>query len=393
MMMKDAKCRPRRTATVILILFMSITALNTVSPSSVADEIGASRTVVLEVVTSTFCVGCPSADAAADMLSVDFGPERLSVLQYHVSFSDPFRTPETDERGYAYDMGETGLPAAWFDGTESVISVTEPSVDKFYDLFRNKIDNRLSNRSPITILLSLTESSGNLTVNATFDKPTPATLPGSLISRYVLYENLVEHDSHIYNYVVRDIEERTFEESNLRYSEDVVFQLNGSWNSSRLGVVVFVQVGDNGEIIQSSNSVLGPQPVVTVTTDVDGEELSGTVRIEGTASGDVESVEVRIDNQLYETAEGTSSWYFDIDTSKLSRGDHSLTVRAYSDSMVYSDANWVWFSVEESLTDLILYIIIIVVIVVVVLIAGVALRSRRKRGEEEPPTNSFDTED
>ncbi len=379
MMMKDAKCRPRRTAAVILILFMSMGTLTAISPTSEADETGAARTVMLELITATWCLGCPYADEAADMLSVDFGPERLSVLQYHISRLDPFNTTETYIRGEAYNRGETGLPAAWIDGTEGVHSVQNPTTDFFYGLFENKINDRLNDPSPIEIFLSLTELSGNLTVSASFQEVASIAL-NPTVTRYALYENSVVHDSKVYNYVVRDIEERVFDETDLPYNEDVWFQLDGGWDSSNMGVVVFVQVGDNADIIQSANAVIGPKPTVAVTTDIDGEEITSTTRIEGTASGNVDTIEIRIDDQLYETAEGRYSWYFDLDPDQLADGNHDLEVRAYSDSIVYSDSVEMTFSSIGQTDDFMLYLLIIIIIIVVVIVAAVA--AKRSKGKE-----------
>jgi hypothetical protein len=379
--MKGIASKLRGSISLVLVLLMTFGALSAVIPISTADN-NDSRTVVLELVTATWCAGCPYADEAADMLSIDFGPERFSVLQYHVSLSDPLSTPETNERGDDYDMGTTGLPAAWFDGIEGVHSVLNPTTDYFYGLFKNKIDDRLSSPSPIEISLSLSESAGNLTVSASFQEVTSTGL-NPTITRYALYENSVVHDSEVYNYVVRDIEERAFDKNSLPHSEDVWFQLDGGWDSSNMGVVAFVQVGDNEEIIQSANAVLGPAPTVSITTDIEGEEIDSITTIEGTASGNVDTVEIRIDDQLYKSADGDYSWSFEIDPNQLADGDHVLEIRAYSDSIVYSEPTEVTFSSKSfQLAHLWLGLLILAIILLLVIGAlVVAKRSREREGE------------
>lgn len=366
---------------VLLLSFVMIGTVNAISSTSVANDDGAPRTVMLELFTASWCAGCPYADEAAEMLFVDYGPERLSLVQYHYQIPDQLATPETNDRGIDYNAGGTGLPAAWFDGTDGPNTVVQASVENFYNLYKSKIDTRLKTSSPIGISVSMTETSGNITVSATFEKHTTIVATEPMFSRYVLYENAVENQSVVYYYVVRDIEEKPFNYDNLPYSEDVTFQIPGYWNKSNIGAVVFVQVEDNEEILQSANSVFEPVPVVYVTTSIDGKEISEVSRIEGTASEDVHSVEVRIDDQLYKTAEGTSSWYFDVDPSQLSGGEHTLTVRAYSDSIIYSDPVDITFTVKD---DLLLYLLIVIVVVVIVaiVVAVAVVRSRRRKREE-----------
>jgi hypothetical protein len=371
----------RKSAAVLLLLFFTIGTLNAVSSTTEANDNGGSRTVMLELFTASWCAGCPYADEAAEMLLVDYGPERLSLVQYHYQIPDQLATPETNDRGNDYNAGVTGLPAAWFDGTDGPNTGVQASVENFYNLFKSKIDTRLKTSSPIDITVSMTETSGNITVSADFEKHTTIVATKPMFSRYVLYENAVENQSVVYHYVVRDIEEKTFNYDNLPYSEDVTFEIPGYWNKSNIGAVVFVQVEDNEEILQSANYVFEPVPVVYVTTSIDGKEISEVSRIEGTASEDVHSVEVRIDDQLYKTAEGTSSWYFDVNPSQLSGGEHTLTVRAYSDSIIYSDPVDVTFTVKD---DLLLYLLIVIVVVVIVavVVAIVVLRSRKKKHVE-----------
>ncbi|UCD91702.1 MAG: hypothetical protein JSV43_05490 [Methanobacteriota archaeon] len=371
--------KPTKSVSLVLVLLMTFGALSMLPPVSTADN-NDSRTVVLELVTATWCAGCPYADEAADMLAIDFGPERFSVLQYHVSLSDPLSTSETNERGDDYDMGTTGLPAAWFDGTEGVHSVLNPTTDYFYGLYKNEIDDRLSIPSPIKISLSLSESAGNLTVSASFQEVTSTGLDPT-ITRYALYENSVIHDSKVYNYVVRDIEERPFNKNNLPHNEDVWFQLDGGWDSSKMGVVAFVQVGDNEEIIQSANAVLGPAPTVAITTDIEGEEIDTITTIEGTASGNVDTVEIRIDDQLYQSADGSYSWSFEIDPNQLSDGDHVLQIRAISDSIVYSEPIEVAFS-SRSLQPADLWLGLLILVIVLVLVMAAVVVGKRSRGRE-----------
>lgn len=363
-----------RLSAVLLASFLVGVAFSAFLPVGVTATEGGPRKVMLELITATWCASCPYADEAADELSRDYGPERFTVLQYHIS-PDVLDTAETNERRDDYNAGQTGIPAAWFDGTEGVHSVGSQKVEFFYDLYKEKIDERLNSPSPISISLTLSESSGEITASASFAKLRTILVPDTIHARFVLYENSIQHDASLYNYVVRDVELKDFHYDALPYTEPVTFGIETGWDPSNMGVAVFVQAETTGEVLQSASGVLGPKPSVTITTDIDGKEISGPTTIEGTASGDVTWVEVRIDDQQYKIADGTTSWSFDLDPSQLSAGTHTLKVRAYSNSLIYSDIAEAEF---ETTSDLLLYILVVVIIVVALLIAALMVRKRGK---------------
>jgi hypothetical protein len=367
-----------RLSAVLLASLVTGVTFSAFLPTSVTATEGEPRNVILELITATWCASCPYADEAADDLSRDYGPERFTVLQYHVSL-DGLDTAETNERRDDYNAGQTGLPAAWFDGTESVHSVGSQEVKFFYDLYKEKIDERLNSPSAISISLSLSESSGELTVSASFAKLRTLLVPDTIHARFVLFENSVQYNAVVYNYVVRDVELKDFHYDALPYTEPVTFRIETGWDSSNMGVAVYVQAETNGEVLQSASGVIGPEPSVTITTEIDGKEISGPITIVGTASGDVSWVEVRIDDRQYEIADGATSWSFDLDPSELSAGTHELKVRAYSNSLIYSDMAEAEF---ETTSDLMLYVLVVIVIVVALVVAAIVVLRRGKREPE-----------
>ncbi|MFQ6060823.1 MAG: Ig-like domain-containing protein [Thermoplasmata archaeon] len=380
-MKRKRRFLPHALSIVLFFLLFTVVTLSLSIHSTLANEEGTPRKVLLELFTATWCPGCPYADAAADMLSVDYGPERLSVIEYHVSMLDSLSTDKTDARGQDYGWSETGLPASWVDGVEDANSAEQLTVEYLRSFYGDVIDRRLKTPSPIGISLSLTEHSRNLTVSVNFEKSLEIVISKPVFSRYVLFENSVVEEGEIYNYVARAIEERDFSYSDLPYSEDVVFYLDSSWNPSNMGVVVFVQIEQTEEVLQSASSVLGQRPIVNITTNIAGKGMSQTTRIEGTASEDSEKVVLRIDNKLYETAIGSTSWHYDIDPSKLSDGEHTLTIRAYSDSLVYSYPVQVSFTTTSSQTEYVIVAIVVLLAISVLLILLIA-RSRKKRRKE-----------
>lgn len=76
------------------------------------------------------------------------------------------------------------------------------------------------------------------------------------------------------------------------------------------------------------------EPVVVITSPGDGDEVSGVVIITGTASDDdgdgtIHRVEVSIDDGAWEEADGTDEWEYRFDSTILSEGSHTVSVRAF----------------------------------------------------------------
>ncbi len=369
----------RRLSSALLVTLIVTSALLTFSAENSKAEDGEPRKVMLELITATWCVTCPYADEAADELSREYGPERFTVLQYHVSL-DGLDTVETNERRDDYDAGTTGLPAAWFDGTNGVHSVGEPNTEFFRDLYVDAIEDQLKSPSPITISATIIEQSNELRVTASFGRSKNIIPPNVIHARYVLFENSVQYPpgGANYNYVVRDVEIKDFDYEALPYNEQVTFGIDGGWDTSNMGVAIYVQADTNGEVLQSASAVLGPKPTVTLTTDLDGKEISSKTKIEGTTTSDVQWVMVRVDDGRYEIADGTASWSFELDPSQISDGEHVLEIRAYSGSLIPSDSIGAEFK-SQSGSIAYLLIMIIIIIIVLVLVILIVMRKRTKK--------------
>ena len=90
------------------------------------------------------------------------------------------------------------------------------------------------------------------------------------------------------------------------------------------------------------------EPVTTIIEPAEDEVVSGTVTVQGTAADDiaVEMVEIRIDDGDWIDAVGTGEWTFDLDTTGMEHGEHTLRVRSY-DGTTYSDEKVITFIVDE----------------------------------------------
>jgi hypothetical protein len=67
-------------------------------------------------------------------------------------------------------------------------------------------------------------------------------------------------------------------------------------------------------------------PDIEITNPVSGQAVNGVVKVQGTAKG-ADRVEVMVDDGQYQTAQGTSSWSFDLDTTGW-QGMHRVRVLA-----------------------------------------------------------------
>jgi len=81
-------------------------------------------------------------------------------------------------------------------------------------------------------------------------------------------------------------------------------------------------------------------PIITITGPENGAELKGTVTIKGTASdpdGMVETVDILVDGEWFQ-ATGTTTWEYELDTTKLENWDYVLKVLAFDGTDYSEDA-------------------------------------------------------
>ncbi len=94
-------------------------------------------------------------------------------------------------------------------------------------------------------------------------------------------------------------------------------------------------------ILDVLNEIQNIIPEIDIDSHEDGEDVSGTVTISGTASdedGDdtIETVEASLDGTDWEQVEGTEAWSYEWDTTAFENGEYVLEFRAY-DGEDYSD--------------------------------------------------------
>jgi len=67
-------------------------------------------------------------------------------------------------------------------------------------------------------------------------------------------------------------------------------------------------------------------PTVAISSPQAGATLSGQIGLAGTASDNVQvaKVEISVDGGAYQGAQGTTSWTYQLDTSALAGGSHTI---------------------------------------------------------------------
>jgi len=99
------------------------------------------------------------------------------------------------------------------------------------------------------------------------------------------------------------------------------------------------------------------QPIVDIISPEEKAMVSGTISINGIASdpngnNTLESVEVKIDDGSWNTADGTTSWNYSWDTTLFDYGFHTIYARSF-DGEVYSDECSVNVNVTNTMSDVI----------------------------------------
>jgi hypothetical protein len=98
---------------------------------------------------------------------------------------------------------------------------------------------------------------------------------------------------------------------------------------------------------------LSIKPMVEITTPEPNAVVANTTRMQGSAStteGSIESVRVKIADGSWYTANGTTSWYFDWDTTTLTNGIYTMYVQSWNGN-TYSKTEKVTVIVHNQVED------------------------------------------
>ena len=330
--------KPLGVAAALGLVCMLLTVLlapETVTADPPGTRSNGDRTVTLELFTATWCPGCPYADAVADRLLRVIGPERLSVIQYHVSMTDPMRIDESDARWHMY--GDPALPSLFLDGEFKSDSAT--SYEETFDRYLAFVQESLQVETPVSLELEYDIDGGSVTLNTSL-RSSESLAGQNLFLRVVLFENILEASGKIYNYSVRAYNETSVDLVTSPTVRSVTFTLDVSWITENMGAAAFLQVDTDGGIYQSANVMFGEPPVVTI-SNPSGGTVSGDLTVEGncTSGRTLSEVFLKIDDGLWVEVEGTSTWQHDVNTAELSDGSHTIYAMVYDIAGTYSEAD------------------------------------------------------
>ncbi|MDI6916392.1 MAG: CARDB domain-containing protein [Thermoplasmatales archaeon] len=142
---------------------------------------------------------------------------------------------------------------------------------------------------------------------------------------------------------------------NWRSSIDGVLSTSVSFSISTLSLgehtIYFKVMDDDGEWSDEATETLvinlNVPPTVNITYPEDNQTVNGVVTLVGTASdsdGTVQKVEVKIDDDSWQTADGNNNWIFIWNTTLVSDGMHTVYARSF-DGFDYSETKSVQVNV------------------------------------------------
>jgi hypothetical protein len=235
-------------------------------PTDIDSDQGYPRTVMVEIFTSEFCPNCPKADAAAESLAMEMG-DSLCLVEMH---SPTFRTTgiETDSLGivetdqlttqYMIGMtGPTGLPLFACDGGDKRTGAS--TIDEAYQYYRQRVDIRKLQASPLKIALTAQSDQGKIVYSATITAG--ATLPSNSQLGLVLItvEDRVNAYGKVNRYVARNLKpgiegELLTLKPSTNTTKTGEITKDAGWVPGRVSVIAYVRNTTTWEILQSAKA-------------------------------------------------------------------------------------------------------------------------------------------
>jgi len=214
----------------------------------------ANRVVLVEQFTCVTDIECDDVAPAVDQIATDYGNTEVAALQYFTgNLSSGLDTFKTNDRADDYNIQD--VPEIRLDGTAN-IQGSQGLVQDNYDAIKGLLDSRLTESAPIYIESTLTRPTSSccpFTFDATIDARSGSVSQGNLKVNFVLYESNVNYGGNTYNHVVRDIEVESMSNTGFPHVLQKEIPQQEGWNLQRIDAVIFVQVGDGGEVLQATN--------------------------------------------------------------------------------------------------------------------------------------------
>ena len=118
--------------------------------------------VLVEIMTGTWCYYCPGAAKGADDLVAN--GHRVAIVESHTG--DSYANTYSNARKSYYNP--SGVPAAYFDGTISVVGGNHTA--SMYPTYKTKYNQAIAVQSPLTFDYTMTQDGLHFTFNITATK-------------------------------------------------------------------------------------------------------------------------------------------------------------------------------------------------------------------------------
>jgi hypothetical protein len=210
------------------------------------------RTVIIETFTSVDCYWCNAEEEPAlKRIATDYDRDEVIILAYHGFYgNDPYETEEGNARAEYYG-GVSGTPNVWFDGTENLVGGTGQGVDAMYNVYVDIINKRAPIATPISMGISgsITDSQAQISVDITQENVIDVS---NLYVRFALMEDGLQYNGNTFHWVMRDFSERSIASGTFPLKLQESFDIDSSWNSENLRIVVCVQDDSDREVQQAA---------------------------------------------------------------------------------------------------------------------------------------------
>jgi len=321
---------PRTTMMVVVVLMMVLSAGHAVlTPVGASHTDGrassgspVSRTVLGEMFTATWCGPCINADAGISAILNDsnYFDSRFVLIEYHSG--DNYSIAAGDQRSQYYLI--TGIPTIMFDGQDKVVG-SAGTPDQNEATYKQHIDNRPGTADmSVKAWMDIKGGIGTVTVNATVQHTLSLGEIGLVVNAIIVEDHQKQlKTGHFLRMTAVDMPINTVGISvhNAGSSINTTsnFDVNDTWDKTKLAVVAWVQNQNTREVLQSGIGYMPAAPPQNAPPQFIGDDLNFTMD-EGTTDKHIDVAEEFKDpegDKLTYTTEGSDHISTSIDSTHL----------------------------------------------------------------------------
>jgi fibronectin type 3 domain-containing protein len=228
---------------------------------------------------------------------------------------------------------------------------------------------------------NLTATPGDSYVNVTWDAP--LSDGGYQIDNYTIYRGVIS-GQEVFLVIIGN--ETLFNDTGVE--NDITYYYK---------IIAVNSIGESpvSESADATPFTVNRPPTVTIISPSEGSIIKDTFEILGTAGdndGTIHRVEIKIDNENWVRAEGTTSWSYEWDTTSLPDGMYTITARAF-DGVQYSQEINITIEVnnpeEKTQPSEEPWIWVLIIIVAIVLVLVFVIWFFRKKEPQDMPDDKM----